>query len=49
MKALTQHYKMRIHITGLKYLLSEEFKFAGPSMQQQCTVDDTKKGTENSI
>ena len=42
MKALTQHYKMRIRITGLKYLISEEFMFAGPSMQQQRGVDRTK-------
>ena len=41
MKALTQHYKMRIRITGIKYLIREEFKFAGPSMQQQSTVDRT--------
>ena len=38
-KALTQHYKMRILIIGLKYLIGEEFKFAGASMQQQSTVD----------
>ena len=41
MKSLTQHNKMRIRITGLKYLISEEFMFAGPSMQQQSTVDRT--------
>jgi hypothetical protein len=38
-KALTQHYKMRIRITGLKYLISEEFNLAGPSIQKQSTVD----------
>ena len=38
MKDLTQHYKMHIRITGLKYLINEENKFAGPSMQQQSTV-----------
>ena len=32
---------MRIRIIGLKYLIGEEFKFAGPSMQQQSTVDWT--------
>jgi hypothetical protein len=40
MKALTQNYKIRIRITGLKYLIREDFKFAGPSMQQQSTVDE---------
>lgn len=34
-RALTQHYKMRIRITGFKYLFVEEYLFAGPSVQQQ--------------
>ena len=40
-RALTQHYKMRIRITGFKYLFVEEYLFAGPSMQQQRAVDRT--------
>jgi hypothetical protein len=42
MKALTQSYKMHIRITGFKYLIAEEYLFAGPSMQQQRAVDRTK-------
>ncbi len=42
MKALTQCYKMHIHITVFKYLIVEEYLFAGPSMQQQRGVDRTK-------
>ena len=40
-RALTQYYKMRIRITGFKYLFVEEYLFAGPSMQQQRAVDRT--------
>jgi hypothetical protein len=42
MKALTQCYKMHIHITVFKYLIVDEYLFAGPSMQQQRGVDRTK-------
>ena len=42
MKALTQCYKMHIHITVFKYLTVHEYLFAGPSMQQQRGVDRTK-------
>ena len=34
-RALTQHYKIRIRITGSKFLFVEEYLFAGPSVQQQ--------------
>ena len=42
MKALTQCYKMHIHITVFKFLIVDEYLFAGPSMQQQRGVDRTK-------
>ena len=42
MKALTQCYKMHIHITVFKYLIVDVYLFAGPSMQQQRGVDRTK-------
>ena len=42
MKALTQCYKMHIHITMFKYLIVDVYLFAGPSMQQQRGVDRTK-------
>ena len=42
MKALTQCYKMYIHIIVFKYLIVDEYLFAGPSMQQQRGVDRTK-------
>jgi hypothetical protein len=42
MKALTQCYKMHIHITVFKSLIIEDYLFAGPSMQQQRGVDRTK-------
>ena len=34
-RALNQHYKMHIRITGFKYLIVEEYLFEDPSMQQQ--------------
>ena len=42
MKALTQCFKMHINITVFKYLIVDEYLFAGPSMQQKCRVDRTK-------
>ena len=41
MKALTQCYKMHIHITVFKYLIVDEYLFAGPFMQHQRAVDRT--------
>ncbi len=47
MRALTEHYKMHIQITGFKYLIIEEYLFEGPSMQQQQrAVDRTIMSTQ---
>jgi hypothetical protein len=39
MKALIQHYKIRMRIIGFKYLIGEEFQFASPSTQRKLAVD----------
>ena len=39
MKALIQHYKIRMRIIGFKYLINEEFQFASPSTQRKLAVD----------
>jgi len=45
MKALTEPFKILVRVTGLNYLIGDEFQFAAPSMQPQCAIERARVDT----